>query len=989
MSRANSKRLEFGGYIDRTQSLQFKFNGRDYVGFQGDTLASALMANGVNVLSRSFKYHRPRGIQNRGYADVTSLIQIAGINESPNILASVQPLYEGLEASSVNCWPSVSFDIGSIFGAFSPILPVGFYYKTFMWPNWHAFEPLIRRAAGFGKAPRRAPAGQFLSRFDHCDILVIGAGPAGLMAALTAAKSGARTMIVDEMTQPGGSLLYSKSELEGRFAIDWIARTVDELKSMDHVTCLWNSTAWGYQEGNMVCVSERAPIPEELISRNWKIWAKQVILATGAIERPIVFENNDVPGVMLCSAVMEAVQTYGVAPGTRAVLFTNNSSAYEILPYLRAADIELAAIVDTRSDVELDTVIGKDNSSVEVLLGASIQLVIRAGKRVKGVVVHAQDSSGKEKKGKIECDLVCVSGGWNPSVHLFSQSRGTLRYDDNIASFVPDQAVQATHCAGAITGEMSVAGCLKSAVNTGSKALSRIGIQAAPISIPEVSNGDHTDYQVDPFWSSTAGYKRVKAFVDFAGDVTVFDLKLAIQEGFDEIEHLKRYTTTGMGLDQGKTANVNAIGIIAFHLDCHPSEVGTTTFRPPYTPVEFGSIAGSQTGDVVLPYRHTPMTDWHRAHGAVMYEAGARWRRPGYYQMEGESMNEAINRECYAVRNHVGIYDGSPLGKFIIRGEDTEKLLNLIYTNSFSGLKPGQGKYGLMLNEEGLVFDDGVTFRIDDDQYLLSCSTGGAPAVERKLDKFINVECPELNVIITPVTSQWANATVCGPLARQMLQSTESDIDWSREVLPFMHVVEGIIAGMPVRVFRVSFTGELSYEINTPSRYGLKLWRYLIEVGQNWDICPVGSEANHVLRVEKGFLSLAHEVDGIVDPIDLGHGWMVSRNKNDFIGKRSMEIRRQSQPIRQELIGLLPKDSNQLISEGAPIAPEDKQALSEGFVSACVWSGVLERTIALGLLTDGRSRIGETVLAWDQGEPLSLEVTRPIFYDAEGIRLRM
>jgi len=628
------------------------------------------------------------------------------------------------------------------------------------------------------------------------------------------------------------------------------------------------------------------------------------------------------------------------------------------------------------------------NVDVEVLSNMAVHKVMRSGRRVRAAMVGPRDDDGSTQR-MIGCDLVCVSGGWNPCVHLFSQSRGSIRYADDIAAFVPAKPQQATHSAGSANGMMTLQDCLADGVRAGDNALAGIGLQSPARASVHLPHCDSQNYHIDAYWSSTSGERRAKAFVDLAGDVTGGDLKLTLREGFGEIEHLKRYTTTGMGLDQGKTANVNAIGIIAQHLACHPSEVGTTTFRAPYSPIEFGAIAGSQSGAVVLPYRHTPMTDWHKSRGAVMYEAGARWQRPGYYPQSREAMDDAIRRECRAVRQAVGIYDGSPLGKFILQGADVLHLINLIYTNDFSHLQIGQGRYGLMLNEEGLIFDDGVTFRLTEDRYLLTCSTGGAPAVERKIDKLIHVECPELNVLMTTVTANWANATVCGPLARQMLEQADSDIDWSLEQFPFMHMQQGMIADIPATVFRVSFTGELSFEINVPARFGLRLWEYLMALGEPWNICPIGSEANHVLRVEKGFLSLAHEVDGTVDPVDLGMNWIVSRKKIDFVGQRAMQIRRKNQVRRQELVGLLPQDRNVQIAEGAPIAAGRRQSHSEGFVSACVWSDVAERTIALGLLENGRARMGETVLVWEGEKSIAAVVSKPVFYDAGGARLRM
>ncbi len=982
-----SFRLPNGGRIDRSQSLTFQFNGKNYSGFQGDTLASALMANGIVTLSRSFKYHRRRGLQNYAMADVSSLVQILGSNESPNVLASVQTLYQDLRARSANCWPSVECDLGSILGLFSSLIPSGFYYKTFMLPHWHLYEPAIRKLAGFGAAPTQKSNAIYQSCFDHCDILIVGAGPAGLMASITAAASGAKVLLVDQMSEPGGSLSFSTAVLDGLPPMKWVQQCMSKLQQMPNVTLLQNASAWGYHEGNMVTVLERIPLPKGIVFRNLKIWAKQVILATGTIERPIVFINNDLPGVMSCSAVSSYILNFGVAPGSKVVIFTNNDSAYELIATLQICGITLRAVVDARAKVLPALKELVSNAGAKLFAGSQVDKALSGCKRIKGVLLS--ERAKPFRKEKIACDLLCVSGGWNPTLHLFSQSRGSLRYEDSIAAFVPDQPAQATLVAGGANGTFSLQETLQQAVHRGNEAITALGFQNESTPIPTVSNEIVANYQSEVLWSTDDGQKQNKSFVDLAGDVTVFDLNLALREGYSEIEHLKRYTTTGMGLDQGKTANVNAIGIVAEMTNQHPSVVGTTTFRPPYSPVEFGAIAGSRMGQVVLPYRHTPITQWNIQHGAAMHEAGAHWRRPAYYPKAGESMDAAIRRECAAVRNRVGIYDGSPLGKFELTGTDTTRLLNLVYTNNFSGIMEGRGRYGIMMNEDALVFDDGVTFRLGADHYLMFCSTGSAPATERKLERLVHTEQPDLDVIVTPVTEQWANATVCGPMARIMLESADSDIDFSRQQFPFMSFFDGVVADFPVRIFRVSFTGELSFEINVHSRYGLQLWEYLIELGEAWDICPVGSEANHVLRVEKGFLSMAHEVDGIVDPIDLGRGNLVDWTKSDFVGKRTMEIRRRNRTQHLELVGLYPVDQKQLIAEGAPIANLEHNKSSEGFVSACVWSDICNRTIALGLLKNGRARMGESVTAWVNGKGILAEVTAPIFYDPSGRKLRM
>ncbi len=983
--RILDRRLAQGGLIDRSVPLNFTFNGKACSGFAGDTLASALMASGVDVISRSFKYHRPRGIQQLGCADVGSMVQIEGRSEAPNVLASTTALQDGLCARSVNCWPSVNFDFGAALRLLSPIIPAGFYYKTFMWPHWHVYEPKIRKLAGFGRAPRQSSDDLFETRFWHCDVLIVGAGPAGLMAARAAAQSAARVIVVDEQPAAGGRLRFSTAKIGGLAASDWASQAADWLAAQDNVQILSDAVAWSYLEGNMVCVVERNPNPPEIAMRNWKIWAKQVIIATGAIERGIAFAGNDRPGVMSTDAICSMIRSYAVAPGRQAVLFANNNRAYSALEHLAAAGIQMKALVDVRSQISEQAMEFAHRYVSEIVTSAVVSKASMRRRRV-GSVTIAERATGRTRV--IECDLLGVSGGWTPSVHLFSQSRGSLAYSDEIASFCPDQPQLATLVAGSVRGVFSLADSISDGARAGLSAIRSLGHASAQIELPQVAESLQCELQIEPLWSTDSGERRSKAFIDFAGDVTTFDLRLALQEGYESIEHLKRYTTTGMGLDQGKTANMNAIGLAAALSGRHPGSVGSTTYRPPYTPVEFGAIAGSRTGDHILPYRHTPLTAWHVAHGAVMFEAGLRWQRPAYYPQHGETMQQAIDRECRSVRNQAGIYDGSPLGKFELAGPDAVRLLNLVYTNRFDNLAAGQGRYGIMLSEDGLIFDDGVTFRLGQNRYLMTCSTGGAHQVEQKLERLIHVDQPDLDVTLVPCTSQWANATVCGPLARDLLRACESSFNFEREDFPFMHLREGIIADMPARIARVSFTGELSFEVNVPSRYGRQLWEYLFEIGQFDKICPVGSEASHVLRVEKGFLSLGHEVDGTVDPIDLGLERLMSKTKADFIGKRAVEIRRRSSIPRYELVGLLPQDQRTAIEEGAPIVPGSHAKSSEGFVSACVWSGACDRVIALGLLQNGKNRHGEVITVQSGKKFVPAQVGSPVFYDPQGHKLR-
>ncbi len=972
----NSNRLPSGGLIDRNRTVQFTFNGKSYRGYEGDTLASALLANGVSLTARSFKYHRPRGIVGSGVEEPASLVELEGNDASGNQPITTVKVTEGLRAKSVNCWPNPEFDLGGINQLFTKFLPAGFYYKTFKWPNWHVYEPTIRRAAGLAGAPAEPPkTGHYETRHAHTDVLIAGAGPAGLMATLVAGRTGARVMLVDDGTQAGGSLLNLSQTPERQSAFDWLSQTVAELAAMDNVIHLQNTTAWAYREHNLIVVNERNPENPSVLERSWRVRAGHVICATGAIERSMVFANNDRPGAMLASAVQTYVNRYAVLPGKRAVIFTNNNSTYEVVADMLAAGIAIAAIVDSRNAVPAEALALVGDTMV---LSGHVVTGIKGHKQVRSVSVSRIDGS---QPRKIVCDLLAHSGGWNPAVHLFSQSRGTLQFDESLAAFVPDKPAQSTSSAGAAAGQLTLQDALQDGAAKGAAATDG----TPPTDIPDACD---LAYAIEPLWRVETPGQKGKAFLDIQNDVSVDDVHLALREGYSNVEHVKRYTTGGMGIDQGKIGNINIIGTVALQKGLELQDVGTTTFRSPYTPVSFGAISGIREGSVVLPYRHTPITEWNHANGAFMYEAGARWRRPGYFPRQGESFQETVNRESLAVRNAVGVYDGSPLGTFELKGKDVGRFLDYLYTNIVSSLTPGNGRYGLMLTDDGLIYDDGVVFRIDEHRWNVSTSTGHADSVNQHMEFLLQTEFPDWQVKITTVTSQWSNATVCGPKARGVVSALGTDIDLSPDAFPFMSYRDGMVAGIPTRVVRVSFTGELSFEINVTTRHMRELWDKILAAGAPFGINTVGSEANHVLRVEKGFLSLGHEVDGTVDAYDLGMGWIMSKKKPDYIGKRAVHLRRSAGGTRRELVGLMPKDPNCAIPEGAPLTPGGRREATEGLTTACVWSVVNNCWVGLALLENGHARHGEVAHVRLKDRVIPAKITAPVFYDPAGKKLR-
>ena len=992
-------RLPSGGRIDRGSPVSFSFDGERYTGYAGDTLASALLAHGVRLIGRSFKYHRPRGVVADGVEEPNALVQLgAGASGEPNARATRVEIHDGLAAASQNCWPNLRFDVGAVNGLLGALIPAGFYYKTFMWPGrwWMRYEYFIRRAAGLGHAPTGPDPDIYDKSHAHCDVLVVGAGPSGLAAAYAAGRTGARVLVVDERSEPGGHLLGTRQIFDDAPAHQWVAAITADLAAMEEVRMLSRATALGYYDHNYLTVLERRTdhLPHRerrgrVRQRLWKVRAKQVVLATGAHERPLVFRNNDRPGVMLASAAQSYVNRYAVCPGSAAVVFTNNDTAYD--PALDLADAGLrVTVVDVRSELSNARRAQLRRRGIELLAGHAVTDV-RGRQAVTGVSVAALNVGASAYTGgnrKIRCDLVCMSGGWNPAIHLFSQSGGRLAFDESRGAFVPGEARQAQIPAGGCNGTGALAFALSEGREAGKTAAAACGFRKrGGIPLPKVDVAEEAPIRL--LWTippRQPDRRLDKHFVDFQNDVTAADIALAAREGYRSVEHLKRYTTTGMGTDQGKTSNVNALAILSETLGADIAATGTTTFRPPYVPATFGALAGRDVGALSDPVRTTPMHGWHVEQGAVFEDVG-QWKRPWYYPRDGESMREAVDRECLAARSTVGILDASTLGKIDLQGPDAAEFLERIYTNTWKRLAVGRCRYGLMCTEDGMVFDDGVTLRLGEHRFLVHTTSGNAARVLDWMEEWLQTEWPELEVYCSSVTEQLATASISGPLARRLLSELTTDIDLDQDAFPFMSWREGRVAGLPARVARVSFTGESSFEISVPSAYGLSLWTALTHSGQRYGITPYGTEAMHILRAERGFIIAGQDTDGTVTPIDLGMAWIVSRNK-DFIGRRSLHRADTVRADRKQLVGLLTDSPADVLPEGGQIVEtlSDPPMRMIGHVTSSYFSANLGRSIALALVEGGRDRHGESVKVPLERTVLSARITEPRFFDPEGAR---
>ena len=997
-----STRLNTGGrLINKSVAREFSFNGKRMTGFDGDTLASALLANDQMMVGRSFKYHRPRGVVASGAEEPNGLVNMGEGHEfEPNQRITTTEVFDGLKATSQNHFPSLEFDIGVANNYLARFLPAGFYYKMFIHPRplWkHVYEPFIRQSAGLGKAPKERDMDRYEHFYAFYDVVVIGGGVAGLQAAKAAALGGAKTLIMEQTAHWGGRAPVDGGLINGKPAEDFVDATLAELAAMDNVVIKNRMMGAGvYDHGYLLGyerVTDHAPTETGPRHRLWRIRAGQIITATGAIERPLSFAGNDIPGVMLASALRDYVVNYGVSVGDRTVVVTNNDDAYRTALILKQLGLEVPVILDAR--------IGGGGALADQARAAGIRVEngkaiakVKGGKRVKSVCICAQAGEGAVLE-EIACDAVAMSGGWSPVVHLWSHCGGKLTWDDADAMFRPDasraplgksgEAFVLT--AGSASGHFGLDDILSDATKAGSQAAAQMGGTADAVSTPTAD--PRNEAPLEPVWMMPQGANiklRMKAWLDYQNDVKVSDVQLAAQEGYESVEHTKRYTTLGMATDQGKLSNINGLATLANALNAPIQKVGTTTFRPPYTPISMASIAGSARDEVFQPIQRTPIQEWHEENNAF-FEPVGHWRRPYCFPRDGESHSDAVSREILQTRKSLGLLDASTLGKIIVKGPDAGKFLDMLYTNMMSTLKVGKCRYGLMCSENGFLSDDGVVARIDEETFLCHTTTGGAGRIHAHMEEWLQTEWWDWKVYTANVTEQFAQIAVVGPNARKVLEKL-GGMDVSKEALGFMEWKDGTLGGFEARAYRISFSGELSYEIAVPASQGRAFWDALLEAGAEFDVMPYGTEALHVMRAEKGFIMIGDETDGTVIPQDLGLHWAISKKKEDYLGKRAQQRRFMVDPERWQLVGLETLDGA-VLPDGAYAVGEGHNANGQrnmiGRVTSTYYSPTLDRGIAMGLIKHGPDRMGEVVeFPTTDGNIMKARIVDPVFYDKNG-----
>jgi len=992
-------RVRKRGLANSGKSVIFTFDGKTLKGVEGDTVASALIANGIHLIGRSFKYHRPRGILGHGPEEPNALVKVVRdtARQQPNVRATTQEIFDGLAVESQNRTPSLEFDIGGVNDKLGRFFSAGFYYKTFMWPKdaWKkVYEPFIRKAAGLGEAPGEPDPDNYANRFAHADILIVGGGACGLLAAKTAAASGKRVILVDENTHWGGELLGdARTQIDGKPYDKWVSDILAELDVMENITLLNRTTAFGYYNHNMVTLAERVtehmdnPPKDTPRERCWQVRAKRVLLATGAIERHLVFPDNDRPGIMTASAAGMYLNRHGVLPGSRIGVYTACDSAWHVAFDLADAGAAIAAIVDLREDVP-DNLL-KEAESRGIKVHANHAVVATHGRlRVKsmGIEPVSEESAATEL---VPVDCLIMSGGWTPTIHLFSQSRGRVDWSEEVGAFLPDIYTEACDSVGACNGTFDLEKALGEAVKAGQTAVKHAGGTAKAMKPPKALHAPSMEGYHIGAAKGAGPDSAAKAFVDYQNDVTAKDIRLAVREGYRSIEHVKRYTTTGMATDQGKMSNMHGLAIAAHMLEKPIPEVGLTTFRSPYTPVTFGTLIGHNKGELFDVTRRTPMYDWAKENGADFEDVG-NWKRAWYFPKNGEDMHTSTARETKTTREVAGLFDASTLGKIEVVGPDAVKFMNLMYTNAWDSLKVGRCRYGIMTREDGFVYDDGVVARMAEDRFHVTTTTGGAPRVLNMMEDYLQTEFPDWKVWLTSVSEQWAVVAVQGPKAREIITPLVEGIDLSPDALPHMSVREGLICGVPTRLMRVSFTGELGFEINVPADFGESVWKAIWERAEPMGACTYGTEAMHVMRAEKGFIIVGQDTDGTVTPHDAGVGWAVSKKKEDFVGIGGLKRPDLVADNRRQLVGLKTLDPKTVLEEGAQIVDKPEHPVPVpmiGFVTSSYWSETLGHSIAMALIENGRNRMGEVIHIPMADETIKAEICSPVFLDPQGERL--
>ncbi len=982
-------------YITKNK-IKIIFDGKTYDAYEGDTVASALLRNNVKLIGRSFKYHRPRGIYTCGIEEPNALVQILNEHNEPNTRATIKKVYNGIKISSQNRWPSLSFDIGSINNILSPIFSAGFYYKTFMGPKgfWkNIYEPLIRRTAGLGRPPKNFRS-KSIHQNHNVDILIVGGGLSGLIAARKLVDTDHDVLLVEQDSFLGGILKNSNKvdTIDGLKVSDWIVKTEKLISESKNIKILKNTLVTTYNFTNHLVALEDKFSGKKIDTDKseltlHKIRTKNTILANGHIERFISFRNNDLPGVMLASSFEKYIHRYGVVPEKSPVIFTNNSSTISLVKSMVNLNCKPSAYIDSRKSNDIDDEIKNFLKNNDILFYPESEVEGCDGnKKVEKVNIRTKDSTIS-----INTKMLCPSGGFNPDIHLFTQSKGLVKWDEKIISFKPDTVFQNTITLGSVSGNYDFNKICKEI----EEKMSFLNVKKFNA---EIKTNLVKDYSIQELWETKNEKKSnwSKSFIDLHNDVTTKDLKQAINEGYDRIEHLKRYTTNSMGTDQGKISSINSLGIVSKILNKKISEVGTTTYRPPYAPLSFAAIAGRSTYEFYDPERKTPIHNWHIKNNAIFEDVG-QWKRPWYFKKyNDESMHQAVQREAKQTRKTAGILDGSTLGKIEIKGKDALEFMNLMYTNAFTKMKPMTSRYALMLGEDGMIMDDGIICKINDKHFIATTTSGGAPKVLAHMEEFLQTEWPHLQVYLNSITEQFTTFNISGPKTREIISKVFTEIDFNNENFPFMTFKIFNYKDTQARIMRASFTGELGYEIYISPNHALSLWEEIFKYGKEFDLVPYGTETMHLLRAEKGYVVIGQETDGTVTPIDINFHWMIGKNKKDFIGKRSLKRSDTIREDRKQLVGVVPIDKSQFIEEGQHIVECEnlpnkitKPVEYLGHISSSYHSPNLNHCISMAMIKGGNKLMGKKLfVSTPKGKQnIHVEIVNPVFIDPENKRL--